>query len=256
MDNFVLEKWEEIGERINQDEFVPLQVEIYSLSKKVEGLLSEDFEEPIKYANGPRTHTSIESTREEQIRKVQLEKEIAEQVILTKLQLEQMLKEAYEKGREEAVAETVLDNHERFAKMEEHLSAVLNDLTQQEAASLAELEQEAVKFSIDISQKVIEHAVEINPEYILQILRGALKLSGGARVKKIRVSPQDFEFIEVLKVAQTIKEFDGSWSFEADSTIKAGCILESSAGLIDFQLDQAWERIKDKVISVQKGFAK
>ena len=34
------------------------------------------------------------------------------------------------------------------------------------------------------------------------------------------------------------QEFDGSWNFEADETIKAGCVLESSAGLIDLQIDK------------------
>jgi flagellar biosynthesis/type III secretory pathway protein FliH len=252
MQTFVLDKWEEIGERINQDSFVPLQIEIYSKSEKTEGLLSEAFEETIQYASGPRAHTSIEATREEQSRKRQNEKEISEQIILTQAQIDKMVTDSFNKGREEALAEAITSNNERFTQMEQHLGELLKDLAEQEKTSIEELEQEALNFSLEIGRKVIEHAVEINPEYILKILREALKLSGGARVKKIRVSPQDMEFIEVLKVAQTIKEFDGTWVFESDETIKAGCILESNAGTIDFQLDKAWERIKDKVMSVRK----
>lgn len=254
MDDFVLQQWEEIGERINQDDFIPLQIEVNQEHKKQasKDLLNDEFEEPIQYASGPRAHTSIDATRQEQIRKIQIEKEVAEQVILTQPQIDQMLSEAYNKGREESLVEAVAENNQRFAEMEQQLKSVLSDLSTQEQAGLRDLEQEALNLSLDIAKKIIGHAVEINPEYIVKIIQEALQLSGGARLKKVRVSPQDLEFIEVLKVAQTIKEFDGSWVFEADESIKAGCILESSAGTINFELDKSWERIKDKILSLRK----
>ena len=252
MEDFVLQHWEEVGERIKQEDFIPLQIEVHKKSEIVKGLIQEQFEEPIQYASGPRSHNSIAATREDQIRKIQIEKEISEQIILTQAQIDKMMSDAYNQGKEEALIEAVSSNNERFIVMEQQLKSILEDLSAQERANVEELEQEALKLTIDISQKVIEHAVEINPEYIIKLIREALKLSGGARVKKVRVSPQDMEFIEVLKVAQSIKEFDGSWNFEADETIKAGCILESSAGSINFELEKSWERIKDKVLSIKK----
>jgi flagellar biosynthesis/type III secretory pathway protein FliH len=47
-----------------------------------------------------------------------------------------------------------------------------------------------------------------------------------------------------------MKEYDGSWSFVQDETIRAGCVVETSSGEVDFRLDQAWERIKDNVVKV------
>ena len=229
-----------------------MEVEVYKKSEVSKGLLQDDFDKPIHYASGPRAHTSRDATREEQRLKIQHEKEISEQVILTQPKIDQMLKVAFENGREEAMAEAVTSNNERFVEMEGKLKTLLLDLSEQEQSRAAELEKAALRLSLDISRKVIDHAVEINPEYIVEIIRDALSLSGGARVKKVKVSPQDMEFIEVLKVAQSIREFDGSWNFEADETIKAGCILESSAGSIDLQVDKAWERIRDKVLSLRK----
>ena len=252
MDGFVLQHWEEIGERINQDDFIPLQIEVNKKQQPSKGLLNDQFEEPIQYASGPRAHTSITATRQEQLRKIQLEKELAEQVIFTQPQIDKMLSDAYNKGKEEALVEAVAENSERFVQMEQQLKSILSDLSDQEKLGLKDLEQEALQLSLDIAKKIIDHAVEINPEYIVKIIHEALQLSGGARLKKVRVSPQDLEFIEVLKVAQTIKEFDGSWVFEADESIKAGCILESSAGTINFELDKSWERIKDKILLLRK----
>jgi len=252
MNDFVLQQWEEIGARILDDEFRSLQIEVFKKTVPAEGLITENFEEPIKYASGPRAHTSVAATREEQLHKVAREKEISEQIITTQLELDRMVAEAYEKGREEALVQAIEGNNERFIKMEQQLATALADLTEQDRSEIQVLEENALQLSLNIAHKVIDHAVEINPEYIVKIIRDALGLSGGARIRKVRVSPQDMEFIEVLKVAQSIKEFDGTWHFEADPTIKAGCILESSAGTVDYQLDKAWERIKDKILSIRK----
>jgi flagellar biosynthesis/type III secretory pathway protein FliH len=56
------------------------------------------------------------------------------------------------------------------------------------------------------------------------------------------------EFIEVVGVKKNLRGFDGTWNFESDPTIKSGCVVESSAGEIDFQLDKAWERIQTAVV--------
>lgn len=252
MDSFVLQQWEEVGERIKQDDFVPLQIEVTKKTEVFSGLIQEQFEEPIEYALGPRAHTSVAATRAEQQRKLKLEKELSEQIILTQAQIDQMVEEAYNRGKEETLSEAVNSNNERITNMEQSLKTVLDDLVSQEQASIEDLERNALKLTLEISEKIIEHAVEINPEYILSIIKEALNLSGGARIKRVKVSPQDMEFIEVMKVSQSIKEFDGTWNFEADETIKAGCILESSAGAISFDLVKSWEKIRDKVLSIKR----
>jgi flagellar biosynthesis/type III secretory pathway protein FliH len=56
------------------------------------------------------------------------------------------------------------------------------------------------------------------------------------------------EFIDLIGPKRLLKDYDESWTFEAEPAITAGCIVESSAGQIDFQLDAAWNRIKDNVL--------
>jgi flagellar biosynthesis/type III secretory pathway protein FliH len=113
---------------------------------------------------------------------------------------------------------------------------------------LQALEASAVKLAVEIGEKIVGHAVEINPEYITNIVRQALGKAGGAAIKTVRVSPQDLEFIQVVGVAKQLKEFDGTWAFEADDTIRAGCVVSTSAGEVDFQIDKAWERMRDAVL--------
>ena len=112
------------------------------------------------------------------------------------------------------------------------------------------MERQAVELALQVARKIIEQAVEINPEYIIPIIREAITSSGSAIIRKVRISPQDMEFVEYAGLRKQLKEFDGSWDFEADESIRSGCIVETSASQIDYQLDKAWERVRDQVVKV------
>ena len=83
-------------------------------------------------------------------------------------------------------------------------------------------------------------------------MREALKYAGTASIKKVKVSAQDLEFIEVMGLSKKLKEFDGSWAFEADENLKSGCVIETSAGEVDFNLEKSWERIAESVVRIIK----
>src|SRR5690606_16120529 len=117
---------------------------------------------------------------------------------------------------------------------------VLKDLARQIEERITQTEKDAVALALEISKKIIDTTVEVNPEYLVHIVREALGQAGAAAIRKIRVSPQDYEFIEVVGLRRQF-ESEGSWDFEADETIRSGCIVETSGGEIDFQLDRAWE---------------
>ena len=254
MEAFVPENWEIIEQRGMSEDFIPMQVEVFKHEEPQfeEGLIDKRFDTPIKHQGGPRSHRSTDEILKEQERRLFEEQENANKIYFTQEQIDAMLEKAYQKGKEESAEHEAGEYQQRLANIEQKLTTVVQDLVQQESEKTAELEDMALQLSLQISKKIIEEAVEINPEYILQVLQESLKLSGTSRIKKVRVSPQDLEFIRIFKIAESIKEFDGTWEFEADESIKAGCILENSAGTIDFQLDQAWERIKDKVLSLRK----
>ncbi len=161
-------------------------------------------------------------------------------------ELEAVRAEAFQEGRLAAVEE--LD--ERMKVIEGRYATVLEDVGQQISENLKTMEHQAVNLAIQISQKLIGTVVEINPEYILGIVREAIKLAGGAIIRSIRVSPQDHEFLSLLSLPKQFKDYDGTWNFEADESVKSGCVVMTSGGEVDFQIDPAWERIKDKVVKV------
>jgi flagellar biosynthesis/type III secretory pathway protein FliH len=161
------------------------------------------------------------------------------------------LEEARITAKEDALAEARRESEEKLKAIEERYSSLIDDMSVQIREGVEGVERRAVDFAIHIAKKLVGAIVEVNPEYVLGIIKEAVKLTGGATIKAIRVSPQDLEFLKLLSPDRQFKEFDGSWSFQADETIHAGCVLETSSGEVEFELDKAWDRIKESVLKVR-----
>ena len=161
------------------------------------------------------------------------------------------LEEVRTTTREDALAEARRESEEKLKVIEERYASLIDDMSVQIHEGVEGVERRAVDFAIHIAKKLVGAIVEVNPEYVLGIIKEAVKLTGGATIKVIRVSPQDLEFLKLLSPDRQFKEFDGSWSFQADETIHAGCVLETSSGEVEFELDKAWDRIKESVLKVR-----
>ena len=169
---------------------------------------------------------------------------------LLESELEDLLAKAQTRGREEASQVLATVQLEESRALQHRLLDLFNDAQTQLLEHCKQTEKNAVKLAVDIAERLVGFAVEINPEYIVEIVRRALGLAGNAQVMRCRVSPQDHEFITVMELRDRLKEFEGNWIFEADASVRAGCILETSAGEVDMRVDQAMERIKENVIRI------
>lgn len=161
------------------------------------------------------------------------------------------IEEVRASAKEEALDEARRESEEKLKAIEERYATLVDDMGVQIREGVEGIERRAVDFAVHIAKKLVGNVVEVNPEYVLGVIQEAVKLTGGATIKAIRVSPQDLEFLKVLSPDRQFKEFDGSWSFQADETIHAGCVVETSSGQVEFNLDKAWERIKESVLKVR-----
>jgi flagellar biosynthesis/type III secretory pathway protein FliH len=180
-----------------------------------------------------------------------LRKSFDEERIALKTAHEQQIEEVQNAIRQEVEAHASRESEERIRAIEERYRTIIDDMGAQIHQEIEAVERRAVEFSLQIARKLVGTIVEINPEYILQVIKEAVKLTGGATIKAIKVNPQDLEFLKMVSPDRQFKEFDGSWSFQADETIRAGCIVETSSGEVEFNLDKAWERIKESVTKVR-----
>ena len=188
----------------------------------------------------PRVRELMDELREAQRQRAELEAEHERQIEALKVSV-----------ADDSRAEATRDSDEKLKAIEERYATLIEDMNAQIREGLEGVERRAVEFAVQVAKKLVGTIVEINPEYVLEVIKEGVKLTGGATVKSIRVSPQDLEFLKMLAPEKQFKEFDGSWSFQGDETIRAGCIIETSSGEVEFDLDKAWERIKESVTKVR-----
>lgn len=243
-------EWEIVGAYDDSPAFEPLGIEIIKTAAVgVFDPMFPDYGGRIKEGEDTSFHAAPGSYRGKSGRPAAEEDEDAGKIKLTQEELDAKLREAEERGRSITLVETADTIQRQQEELASRLKTVLSDLNNQIKENMIQLETKAVELALAISRKLLTAAVEYNPEYIIHIVRQALEHVGGAKIGAIRVSPQDLEFIEVLGVKDLVREFEGI-TFKGDETIRAGCVVDTTAGEIDFRLDEAWNRVQENVIKV------
>jgi flagellar biosynthesis/type III secretory pathway protein FliH len=243
--------FEIVGPPPGPEEFVPLKIETMQRTQRMTDEMFQDFggnrAETDAIWHLPKTvgYISEDKKKVEELKLQQQQDEIQQRIDAARA-------EGFQAGTEQATAELSLEMNEKFMTIEQHVSGILADYKKQVEETVIAIEKQAIILATQLTEKILPDAVEINPEYLIPIIQEALQLSGGAIIKQVRVSPQDLEFIQVVGLTQSLKQFDGTWAFVADETVRAGCVVETSAGVVEYDLDKAWERTKNKILSVVK----
>ena len=112
------------------------------------------------------------------------------------------------------------------------------------------LEQHALKISLDVAKKIIHTTVDVKPEYILEILRRAMGSLGAAKPLRVRVSLDDYDFLDVIGLPPDLSPGELGITYVSDSSIKSGCIVESDFGEVDLELDKMWEEVVRALLPV------
>jgi flagellar biosynthesis/type III secretory pathway protein FliH len=144
--------------------------------------------------------------------------------------LAQVQEVAYSKARD--------DTRQEFST---RFETIVDDTKSQVEEMCRDYERQAVDLAFQIAKKLLGSIVTERREYIHEVIAEALKAAGNAEITCIRVSPQDYE---VLNAPQTRER---SWNIESDDSIGAGCIVVTSTGDVDFDLEKSWARMREKV---------
>ncbi len=169
------------------------------------------------------------------------------EVRATPEQLVEQLKEEFEEGR----AEGFHDGYEQgLAAGRAETELVLGELRRFQLAVserldefLLQSEKNCVALSLKIAKRLLLTTAEAKPEYILEVVREGLKAIGAAKPLRIRVSTQDFEFLEVIGMPPELSTHELGAEYVLDEGIKAGCVIETQFGEVDLQLDRMWEQV-------------
>ena len=163
----------------------------------------------------------------------------------TKAEAERLLKEteesAYSAGMSKAKAEG--DN------IIEEANKILTDAKNQRKFLQDSLEPDIVKLIIDISDKLIGNAKDLNPKTITYLVKQGFGVGAISGDIKVFVSPVDFE--EVVKSKDELLALtDGSANVDIVKDLSLNpldCVIETSMGHIDCSLEGQYAALKENL---------
>ncbi len=142
------------------------------------------------------------------------------------------------------------------AQLETLMPALQSMVGQLETAKQSFLqlwEQSAIKVAASIAGRAISRQLPDMVDVPMKLLREALELAAGGTSVRIRLNPNDYSALkpqmdlligEMLGAAQTDVVSDGKIS-------PGGCVLETSLGVIDNQIEARLERIEQELTIIE-----
>jgi flagellar biosynthesis/type III secretory pathway protein FliH len=100
--------------------------------------------------------------------------------------------------------------------------------------------------ALAIGRKVVGYEIVSNREVVVKVAREALKSVGNLQQVTLKMNPQDLRFLEEnqMSVAQLAPHISDVRVEAADSIEQGGCVIDSSCGRIDAQIDSQLKMIE------------
>lgn len=249
---YVQTEWEKVGEGWPFPDFIPLEISVLHEDVAAADPMFTVFDEGLSgrgvqaIGHGGLPAPSLAARDEEQ-------REPTEEEIRA---LEQLLEERYVQGRNEGLQEGYAQGEAsvvaRYEQLSQRVSQITDGIAKQVQALLERLQKEAVELSLQISRKILATTVDVRPDYIVDVVREALKSLGAAKPLRVRVSPQDYEFLEVVGLPPELSTEELGVVYVMDESVKSGCIVETDFGEVDMVLEKMWEQVRNSLYEVVK----
>jgi flagellar assembly protein FliH len=160
--------------------------------------------------------------------------------------------EFYEKGLSDGIRKGMDLEKSESRHTLQTMSTIVKEMSALKKSTLESMEEEIIRLSLAIAEKVIHLEAATNREVIRGVLREAIRNIGDRENMKIRVHPQDFHFMMEIK-NDFFQSFDGirNVTFTEDESIqRGGAIIETVCGEVDARLDQQYHEIKAAMTAI------
>lgn len=233
--------WEIVGERCQVRDFVSMDLEVLKDDRTTPDPMFLNFGGPHSgIDHGTSWRTPGSDVREEVVEEATPEIDWS--------LIETQLEEKFAEGKEQGYAEGYAAAEVKIIEKYEILSAQMKQVTDGISAAVQEhigaVEKRAMQLSIEIARKILQTTVETEPDYILAVLRQAMGNLGAAKPLRIKVSHQDYEFLDVVGLPPDLAEGELGVEYVADPSIVSGCVVETDFGELNLELDVLWNEVK------------
>ena len=110
-----------------------------------------------------------------------------------------------------------------------------------------EIEKEVVQLALSIARKIVCHEVKISRETVAHVARKALNQVDNPGKIKIKLNPEDLEFIENTRAqfSHFLHNVEHI-RFEAEESIQCGgCLIETDRGNIDARIEKQFQAVEE-----------
>lgn len=108
-------------------------------------------------------------------------------------------------------------------------------------------EERTIELALAIAKKIVGLEISVNKDAVMRIVRQAIQKVVDKEDIRIRVNPEDFEFVREAKdqLADLVENLN-QITVVADETIAfGGCIVESKMGDVDARIEKQFQFIDD-----------
>ncbi len=178
-------------------------------------------------------------------------REIIKEANLARSKIEQELdqvvknahQEGFSQGYEQGVESGKADVSAKFEEMMETFQGIIDSALVKRARALSLLEDDFLKLSLYIAEKIIRREISLDPAWLLPTISDGLDRLAEHDSISIRVNPQVYSvLIENNDFAEVL---NGRIKWESDPVLGVNdCLIETEFGAIDASLDTRLARLK------------
>ncbi|MFL5883939.1 MAG: FliH/SctL family protein [Thermoleophilaceae bacterium] len=208
----------------------------------------------------PPEPTGATMLRASRSQPAQTQKEQAESIVNAALSEADRIREVaraegYESGKRAATVEA----SERFESAFAALGEALSHAREMQVRTADEVERHAVELALQIAEKALAGALNVEPERVIEVVRGALRCLVDRERVVILVNPEDLETVRD-SVGDMVRSLGGIEHCEVQEerrVERGGAVVRSDAGEIDAnfctKLDRAREVLEAELRSSASG---
>jgi len=161
-----------------------------------------------------------------------------------KAEKQKIEKTAFEKGYKEGFEAGKKEQEVIWKRYLAELNDTKKELQNRNALFIQHLEKECIKLSMAIAEKILGRAIQIDTEYLLDLIKRGLKEAGEEKEALIRISEQDYD--KVTSMISKLEKGQYSITLMKDPTLSSGdCIIIGPNYEIDVGIHTQVENIAE-----------
>ncbi len=160
--------------------------------------------------------------------------------------------EGYNSGKSK-ISEILLEQNKE--KLNE-IAEMIKTIESEKQKIITRYEDELIKLSLEIAEKIIRHEVDTKDDIISGIIKNAIKDYRNEEWIKLSLSEKDYEVIVQgdKELIDEIKKISKDVKIEVlDELQKGSAIIETADGIVEASIDTQLKNLKEMVLSTNAG---